>query len=79
MYDEPWRDPRTRSTVRKQRGGPGRKVRPGPPRCATSVTRYLPVSRSYALSTSSVGPSISSSPFSSHSTRSQVSLIDLLL
>ncbi len=39
----------------------------------------VPVSFSYALMTSSVGPSISSSPFSSHSTRSQVSLIDLLL
>ncbi len=42
-------------------------------------TDYLPVSFSYALMTSSVGPSMSSSPFSSHSTRSQVSLIDLLL
>ncbi|CAM5262150.1 hypothetical protein SALBM311S_11728 [Streptomyces alboniger] len=38
-----------------------------------------PVNASYASSTSSVGPSMRSSPRSSHSTRSQVSRIDLLL
>ena len=55
--------------------GPRRRVPAGPWR----GTGYLPVNFSYALRTSSVGPSISSSPFSSHSTRSQVSRIDLLL
>lgn len=46
---------------------------------ALAETGHLLVNFSYSFRTSSVGPSIRSSPRSSHSTRLQVSRIDLLL
>lgn len=46
---------------------------------ALAETGHLPVNFSYSFRTSSVGPSIRSSPRSSHNTRLQVSRIDLLL